>query len=497
MATLQNINISLQAKTISDTFNASSVDRPTLSSTISKTILGQDFSFTVKEVHYNKNTGMYDITGTYDIDSLMNEDITLDDISSSASASDIFDSIVGNMGKSANSNFSGYTPTGLKHKDSTTNKWVCNETYSSALQKLFGWTDIVPSTLVNVFERGSNIYALQRGNESGTTDITGYCGNVVYTWSLLNLLYNSTKAYYLTGELNDSNSNDSTDVSDGTTYLSGQFTDNSGQQTLNYSYGLLKTDNFASTDGTITSTTTYDYSTIYPPANLLSKITTRTELPVVVVPPDLTAVTLPYRIVTKIVNTSDLVHTISNNGKDLVESTENTSTTTTGYNITDTSGTQVPFEEKESHSSSTIYSDMGQGQWSVTTYKDTKITGSQIVTGNPGAKASPYSIRYNSTMQSRKGKHVKAKRVEIGGKFAGNMQINVSDSDTLERVVSAINDLNGRTLEKVNLTYYGKTIIDFLKTITYNGNVYYLESNNISETPDKSIIQVLNMVRWY
>jgi hypothetical protein len=497
MATLQNISINLASKTITDTFNATSVDQILPGFKVERTILGQTFSFVVKEVTLDKTTGLYNITGTYDIAKRLNGDIDAGYLPSDAKAGDIFTRIVGGMDRDDVEYFDDFTPTGLKRKDSATNSWVCNETYSSALQKLFGWTDILPSTLINVFERGITIYAVQRGHEVGTVDITGFCGNVKFAWSQLSLLFNSSKKYYLSGDLNDANKNDSTDTSDATTYLSGQYTDDSGQQTLSYSYGLLKSDAFASTDGTITSNTTYDYSKFYPPANLLSKVTTRTEVPIVTLPTDWTTVTLPYKVVTKIVNTSTLTHTISDNGDDLVQSKETIATETSGYNVTDTQGTQEAFSETESHENTTLYSDMGQGQWSVTTYKDQKLVASQIITGNPGAKASPYSIRHNSTMQSRKGKHTKAARVELSGKFGGSMQINVSDSDTLSRIAGQIDSLNNKILEKVTLTYYGTSLIDFLNTVTYQGHVYYLESNNISETPDKGVIQQISMVRWY
>lgn len=211
----------------------------------------------------------------------------------------------------------------------------------------------------------------------------------------------------------------------------------------------------------------------------------------------MTADKVPFKVVTQVVNTSTLTNTMADNGKDLISSKEIISSVTTGYNITDVNGTQVSFSETEDHTSETLYSDMGQGQWSVTTYKDSKLTGSQVVTGNPGAKASPYGIKNNSTMASRKGKHVKVARVALSGKFAGAMQINVSDKDTLTRIASAISSLNGKTQEVVTLDYYGSELVDFGKTVTFDGNVYYLESNSINVTTDRGVKQSLNIVRWY
>lgn len=495
---LSNIRINLQSKTISDTFTATETSQPTLGATVSRTILGRTWSFVVDQYRYNTETGLYEITGTYDINKMMGKDVSLSDLAGDSTASDIAGSIISGLGKSHSLSFSDFTPTGIKSRDGTTNKYICTETYASMLQKLFGWTDIVPSTLVNVFERGDTVYALQRGNETGTVSLdSGQTGGVVYERSLLRLLYDSDKAYYLTGEASDGKTDNSSDATDQNTYLSGQFTDYSGQQTLSYSYGLLTSEVFKSTDGTISSTTEYTYSTTYPPANLLTKTLTRTEEPIPDVPSDLTSVTLPYRVVTKIVNSSNLTNTMALNNKDLVSSTEEVSTTTSGYNITDTSGTKENFSESESHTTMTMYSDMGQGQWSVTTYKDTKLTGSQVVTGNPGAKASPYSIKYNSTMASRRAGHVTVRRVKLSGRFAGAMNLNVSDADTLSRVAGQIEALNGKTLERVSLIYYGTALADFTSTITFKSNVYFLESNGISVTPEGGVQQAVTMVRWY
>ena len=462
-------------------------------------LLGQTFNFYVVSCRYRKG-GIYDITADRNLTSRLNTDLSASDVPSTAGASELASTLIGLMGLTASVSIDDWMPTGIKTKDSSTNKWVCNETYSSALAKIFGWTDILPTLLVNVYQRGNTIYCRQRGKETGTVILDESLVNyesLNYEWSKMLLLFDSDKTYYLTGDVVDARSDSSTDATDPTTYLSGQFTDNSGQQTLNYSYGLLKTEAFTSTDNTITSSTTYDYSKIYPPANLLTKTMTRTEQPSVTLPTDWTTVTLPYKVVTKIVNTSALTNTMADNGSDLLISREEINTVTTGYNVTDTSGTQVAFSETEEHSSETVYSDMGQGQWSVTIYKDSKLTGSQVTTGNPGAKASPYSIKTNSTMRSRRGSHVTAPRVELPGKFDGSMQINVSDKDTLTRIASAISSLNGKTQEVVTLDYYGSELVDFGKTVTFDGNVYYLESNNISVTTDRGIKQSLNIVRWY
>jgi len=66
----------------------------------------------------------------------------------------------------------------------------------------------------------------------------------------------------------------------------------------------------------------------------------------------------------------------------------------------------------------------------------------------------------------------------------------------VDRIRDAIEDLNGKTEETLSFSYIGNRIIDFMSTITFMGNVYYLESNNISVKPEGTRQQI-TMVRWY
>src|SRR5574344_1178821 len=205
---LSNVVISLQSKTLSDTLTAVSTEKIVPGTTVSRTILGQDFNFTVDSCRYKKG-GTYDVTGSYDISSLMNTDLSASDVSSSAGASSLASTLIGLMGKTTSISIDDWTPTGIKVKDSSTKKWVCNETYASALQKIFGWTDIIPTLLVNVYERNGTIYCVQRGDEYGeiTLDKTlvDY-DSLSYEWSLMKLLFSSDKTYYLTGDRVDGKS---------------------------------------------------------------------------------------------------------------------------------------------------------------------------------------------------------------------------------------------------------------------------------------------------
>jgi len=72
---LTDLNITLQTKTISDTFRATSIEQPTIGEIITGTVLGFSYAFTVDNYSYSEETKKYNITGTYDINNKINLDI--------------------------------------------------------------------------------------------------------------------------------------------------------------------------------------------------------------------------------------------------------------------------------------------------------------------------------------------------------------------------------------------------------------------------------------
>lgn len=496
-----SISIGLQQKTLTDTITLVTTDKPTVYGGMSVTVLGQTLNLYVESFSYNRSTGLYSCKCNYLYAKKLDEEYTYEDTKKTVDVRDALNSVIGSLDNV--SDFQKYMDdwdvTGFTAKNGS--KWKACDIRSSLISTLIGWTDIVPTNTCNMLYRSGDIVMIvQRGQEPNAITITGgdlELSNYGATSKAMKLLTSSDNTYYLTGDTNTSGDGTS-DATDPTCYLSGQYTDNKTQQTLNYSYGLLTSESFNSTDGTLVGTTAYTYSKIYPPANLLTKTTQRTETKStadVPAPADIT--TFPYKVTEKVINNSSVTNTIADNGKDLVQTTEETSCVKSGYNITDKDGTHVPWSETEEHSSKTYYSDMGQGQWNVTTYKDDAITGSQVVTGNPGSKASAYSIKMNSTYASTRGGKKTAKKTALSGRFSGNTRINVSDQSTLDSVAGKIEDLNGKTEEKISVAYLGNTYIDFSYKVTIDGNVYFVDSNNISVTPKNGVRQSLTLVRWY
>ena len=498
---IASISIGLQQKTLTDTITLITADRPTIYQNINITILGQTLNLYVDSFTHNKSTGLYSCKCNYLYAKKLDEEYTYERTVSTVAVGGALDSVIGSLDNVSEVQryMGGWDVTGFTAKSG--NKWKACDIRSSLISTLIGWTDIVPTNTCNLLYRSGNIImVVQRGEEPNSVTITdGELEDSTYGTSgrLMKLLTSSSNTYYIVGDTN-TGASDSVVTTDPTTYLSGQYTDNSGQQTLNYSYGLLTSEEFQSTDQALVGSTTYTYSKIYPPANLLSKTMTRTETKDtsdVPQPGDITS--FPYKVTETVVNTSSVTNSMAINGKDLIQSNEDTTCTKSGYNITDAEGTHEPWEETEEHSTKTYYSDMGQGQWSVTTYKDDAITGSQIVTGNPGAQASAYSIRMNSTYASTRGGKKTANKAELSGRFNGNTRINVADQSTLNSIASKIGDLNGKTEEKLSVVYIGNTYIDFSYKVTLDGNDYYVDNNNISVTPKNGVRQTLTLVRWY
>ena len=164
--------------------------------------------------------------------------------------------------------------------------------------------------------------------------------------------------------------------------------------------------------------------------------------------------------------------------------------------ITDLNNTQVAFpDEVETTITETRYSDMGQGLWAVVVYKNDVLVSNQTITNNPGAKATPFAVKQNSTYGGRRNKVTVVKAL-LPGKFNGNNQINVSDASTVEYIRDKIVALNGKIEERVRLTYYGRQKCEFWSYVSFRNNNYEIESNQIVQTP-KGTSQQLELVRWY
>ena len=138
---------------------------------------------------------------------------------------------------------------------------------------------------------------------------------------------------------------------------------------------------------------------------------------------------------------------------------------------------------------------LGNGWYGTTVYVDGEFNSSSVSNGKPGGKTSKYIVDQSN--------------LNLGGKYPDNSgesyqgaalfdtSFPISDTATLKKLTKDIEWLNRKTEEKVSLDIwqYGH-LIDFTDKIIYNGNTYYLESNQVQRTPTE-LKQTVSIIRWY
>jgi len=140
---------------------------------------------------------------------------------------------------------------------------------------------------------------------------------------------------------------------------------------------------------------------------------------------------------------------------------------------------------------------LGQGMWGTSIVEDDITTYGGISQGAPGGKANGYSIAKESASPSTPEIPRVPPTYILPGKpytkYLGTMP--VTDIATITRIANEIIWLDKKTEVKVTLDAYADTIFDLTKKILWQGDEYYLESNNVNVDPDKTL-QRLELIRW-
>lgn len=426
---LKSLTISLQAKTISDTFRAETVKPRTLGLALTGTILDMAYEFFVEST---SDVGdVQTITGMYDCDELLYKPIKYianDD----AKASDIMGVVASAIGKSAVIKIDDFTP--------ASNLSESLPIYRDVLSSLFGWTSNLPNRQVNVFIRGDVINCIQRGKETATQAIVKYSTPTI----------NRKKLRTITYVPSDSEGSNIS-ITAKPAPFSGSIS--FGDASCSYAGGYLVNETH-SVDGE-TETTTYGYAGSY--------ITSRT--------------TESSKI--KIETSYDYGGA---RGEELAKVTE-----TTIYKDAPNSPPSIRI---------TRHHALGGGWWATTAELDGETLSTSISHGAPGGKASIFSIdQANLSLGSGYSSNSDDK---IPGRPIVSVDFPISDSDVemLRELKADLLWLHGRTEETVTFDCYDANVVDFDKTVTWNGNVYYLERNTITKDP-KGTKQSIEIVRWY
>lgn len=426
---LKSLTISLQAKTISDTFRAETVKPRTLGLALTGTILDMAYEFFVEST---SDVGdVQTITGMYDCDELLYKPIKYianDD----AKASDIMGVVASAIGKSAVIKIDDFTP--------ASNLSESLPIYRDVLSSLFGWTSNLPNRQVNVFIRGDVINCIQRGKETATQAIVKYSTPTI----------NRKKLRTITYVPSDSEGSNIS-ITAKPAPFSGSIS--FGDASCSYAAGYLVHETH-SVDGE-TETTTYGYAGSY--------ITSRT--------------TESSKI--KIQTSYDYGGA---RGEELSTVTE-----TTTYKDAPNSPPSVRI---------TRHHALGGGWWATVAELDGETLSTSISHGAPGGKASIFSIdQANLSLGSGYSSNSDDK---IPGRATISVDFPISENDTsmLRELKADLLWLHGRTEETVTFDCYDPNVIDFDKTVTWNGNVYYLERNTITKD-SKGTKQSIELVRWY
>jgi len=373
------------------------------------------------------------VTLTYDHDDIYLKPIA---IVGKVTANQVMQTVASAFGKTLHSHFDDFEIAPVDDK----------ATYSDVLSRLFGWTANLPHQQVNVFIRGSHLWVVQRGMEP-TVRTLGEHGEIKIT----DTYERGVLTYGTDNESNDTSSaiaGDSEDV-----YLNGSFS--SGGASVTFVNGLAVSR--ASTTATEATATSYSYSAAYPPARITGENTTITSL-----------IDAPTRHISV---------------------SRSYSTGPSGDKYVGIETTVETVDSVVVNTTTTYYSSLGQGMFARTVVVNGKTTQSDIQRGAPTGDASPVVIG-----QYSKGERPSA---ALSGRFAGDARFDVTDQETINRIAEQLEWRSTAKIKKLSCEAYGSHIYDYNERVSFGGNEYFLDRNNVKTADGSRYVQSLLLARWY
>lgn len=392
-----------------------------------------DFDYKFK-VYQTSGTGlMRTITGMYDVDRLLYTPFTYTLGSGRMAAKTHAKNIARMLGKSLYWAADDFI-------SSETFSGIGGATIQNMISGLFGWAGNLPQDWINVFLRGDTLKIVQRGHEPNAIDITGTAhSRPEITRRLMRSVWSGTGTHSARNKLTISP-------------LGFSGTIRFGDSEVTYRYGLVVREVTATAQGQ--SVTTYDYDF---DDYLVKKIT--------ITPDEVITTTYDYAITLN----------------DKYLATETAVTADKSGNVNSTTVTQHVY--------------LGNGWYGTAVYVDGAFQSSSVSSGKPGGKANKYIVD-QSNLNLGSG-YPKDDGGQIEGAALFDTEFPIYDSDTLKKLTRDIEWLNRKTEEKLTMDIwqYGH-LIDFTDRIRYQGNTYYLESNQVSRTPTE-LKQTVTIVRWF
>lgn len=392
-----------------------------------------DFDYKFK-VYQTSGTGlMRTITGMYDVDRLLYTPFTYTLGSGRMAAKTHAKNIARMLGKLLYWAADDFI-------SSETFSGIGGATIQNMISGLFGWAGNLPQNWINVFLRGDTLKIVQRGHEPDEIDITGTAhSRPEVTRRLMRSVWSGTGTHSARNKLTISP-------------LGFSGTIRFGDSEVTYRYGLVVREVTATAQGQSVTTYDYDYDDY-----LVKKVTTT-----------------PDEVIT---TTYDYAITIN----DKYLATETAVSSDKSGNTNSTTVTQHVY--------------LGNGWYGTAVYVDGSFQSSSVSSGKPGGKANKYIID-QSNLNLGSG-YPKDDGGQIEGAALFDTEFPIYDSATLKKLTRDIEWLNRKTEERLTMDIwqYGH-LIDFTDRVKYQGNTYYLESNQVSRTPAE-LKQTVTIVRWF
>lgn len=313
--------------------------------------------------------------------------------------------------------------------------------FGELINKLIGWSDTVPGMVYNMLVTNNHIYIIQRGNETNTYTQTAWAVMPTITRSIRRTEWgNSATQVYIPKQISSSDSANSNEPYNGTITW--------GSTSLTYVDGYLTTE----VRGNLTTTYTY-------------------------------------------IDTND--------GKQLTQK-ETTDTDNDTYSITtysyQTTGAETYLFEETTHiydgqdatgvltaATLTRHVPIGGGWYGSTVYDiadgvEEELSNS-LSQGAPGQKPNQYLVdSMNDSLKPSSGQGSQRQMiVPLTGVARARQTYPVADYNTLSAIASNLDSYEGKTEYTLQGDIVGGShIYTFNDKIIYNGDTYYLVSNNVS-----------------
>lgn len=536
---LTSLSITLQEKTLSDTFQLETVRPMEINDEVKGALLDYPISFLVEET--NQRDLVQSVKGMYDQDKLLytriqlavetiilktNGHISIVDAAVDYPAQSYLETIAHYLGLTTDIKFEPYVTYNITVDQNTT--------YANLLSALFGWTSRVPQRQINVFIRGDTLHCIQRGYEESVFDISDLPhSRPTISKKLLRTMWNrgtfeedDDKKDKDTGEYSEI---DISEPFSGTVEYWAYYGATMITHKLIYKAGYLVTEytRSESSEYTSQSQTIYTYETMdskYSKSTIDYKTYFASAGVYYLAEKSSYNLRMQYGDITG--EWGRLNDKVEGHGKSS-GSSGTSQNTKYSYRKTDSGDVYLYLELEKSTSASgtsdsktstreTYHSPLGNGWYAQNVYVDGEPQGSNISQGAPGNAVTPYTVNeVQKTFTDAKITPEKKddeddveeayKKLRKSISPIADVSFPVRDITLLFELTKALEWLDRKTQEEITVDITDKVIagvpehlhiIDFTERILLDGAEYFLVSNNIQFTP-KKLIQKLRLIRWY